>query len=140
MKKSFLLSACCSVLFFLHIPLSQAESLVDGMYLSDGDDRGLGKCTLLVSSIDQNHKYGDQAFELESSGDGACEWSAIGMSKSYAITAGLVSNAGSPAFVKITFPFGPAGGHLEVTTFDLDGTVRNTENFARVDKTEYSGG
>lgn len=139
MKKSTYISAICSFLFFLYIPVSLAESLVDGVYRSDGDDRGMGKCTLLISSIDQSHKYGDQAFELESSGDGACEWSAIGMSKSYAITAGLVTNSGSPAFMKVTFPFGPAGGHLQITTFDLDGSLRNTLDFAKVDKTDYSG-
>jgi len=75
--------------------LSHAESLVDGIYLSCADDNGKGKCT----STGTTNKYGDETFELKSSGDRSCEWNALGISKSYAITAGLVTNAGAPAFV-----------------------------------------
>ncbi len=119
---------------------SQAESLVDGTYQSAGDENGKGKCTLILQSLEESHKYGDQVFELESSGEGACEWSAMGMSKSFAITAGLVSNSGSAAFVKVNFPFGPAGGQLEITTYDLDGSVRNSESFSRIDEKRLTGG
>ncbi|MFT4887560.1 MAG: hypothetical protein ACJA2D_002642 [Pseudohongiellaceae bacterium] len=111
--------------------LSHAESLVDGIYLSGGDDNGKGKCTLSLKSTNSANKYGDETFELESSGDGSCEWSALGISKSYAITAGMVTNAGAPAFVKISFPFGPAGNNIEVTTIDLDGTLRNSDSFVK---------
>jgi len=111
--------------------LSHAESLVDGIYLSGGDNNGKGKCTLSLKSTDTTNKYGDDTFELESSGDGSCEWSALGISKSYAITAGLVTNAGAPAFVKIRFPFGPAGNNIEVTTIDLDGSLRNSDSFVK---------
>lgn len=110
---------------------AQAESLVDGVYKSQGDAKGTGKCTLVIKSIEEAHKYGDEAFELESSGEGSCEWSAIGMSKNFAITGGMVTGGGAPAFVKLTFPFGPAGKQVEMTSFDLDGTVRNKELFAR---------
>jgi hypothetical protein len=88
---------------------AHADSLVDGVYQTDGNSNGAGQCTLIIRSVEQSHKYGDELFELESSGDGACEWSAVGISKTYAITAGLVTNSGTPAFLKITFPFGPAG-------------------------------
>jgi hypothetical protein len=108
---------------------SNADSLVDGTYLSDGDERGAGKCTLVVKSIDESHKYGDETFELESSGDGACEWSALAISKSYSITGGLITNSGTAAFVQLTFPFGPAGKRVEVASFDTDGTIRNKEIF-----------
>ena len=112
---------------------AQADSLVDGIYQSDGDNNGAGQCTLIIRSVEQSHKYGDELFELESSGDGACEWSAVGISKSYAITAGLITNSGTPAFLKITFPFGPAGKQVKLTSYDLDGAVRNEESFAKTD-------
>ena len=112
---------------------AQTDSLVDGIYQSDGDSNGAGQCTLIIRSVEQSHKYGDELFELESSGDGACEWSAVGISKSYAITAGLITNSGTPAFLKITFPFGPAGKQVKLTSYDLDGAVRNEESFAKTD-------
>lgn len=137
--RHFALSTLASILL-ISASTSHAESLVDGVYQSAGDENGNGKCTLILKSLDESHKYGDQVFELESSGDGACEWSAIGMSKSFAISAGLVSNSGSAAFVKVNFPFGPAGEHLEITTYDLDGSVRNTEAFSKVDDNVLTGG
>ena len=129
-KLKLLIGALVSVALF-YAPLSQAESIVDGVYLSDGADNGTGRCTLTIKSITEDPKYGDETFELESSGDGACEWSAIGLSKSYAITGGLVTSGGATAFVKLIFPFGPAGKRIELTAFDLDGTVRNNEVFAK---------
>lgn len=111
----------------------QAESLIDGVYKSAGDANGNGQCTLMIRAVDQTHKYGDDIFELESSGEGACEWTAVGVSKSYAITAGLVTNGGTPAFVKLTFPFGPAGKKVEVTSYEVDGTLRNQEAFTKTD-------
>jgi len=118
---------------------AQADSLVDGIYQSDGDNNGAGQCTLIIRSVEQSHKYGDELFELESSGDGACEWSAVGISKSYAITAGLITNSGTPAFLKITFPFGPAGKQVKLTSYDLDGAVRNEESFAKTDDQLVAG-
>ncbi len=109
-----------------------AESLVDGKYLSDGAENGTGKCTLSITSFEKEHKYGDETFELESSGDGACEWTAIGVAKNYVITAGSVTSGGTPAFVKLTFPFGPAGKRVELVAFDVDGSVRNQEGFSRI--------
>jgi hypothetical protein len=118
---------------------AHADSLVDGVYQTDGDSNGAGQCTLIIRSVEQSHKYGDELFELESSGDGACEWSAVGISKSYAITAGLVTNSGTPAFLKITFPFGPAGKQVKLTTYDLDGAVRNEESLAKIDDKLVAG-
>ena len=126
MKKTMTLAVLAGA---LATSAAQAESLVDGVYLSQGDENGKGVCTLSLKSLDQDHKYGDEVFELESNGDGACEWTALGISKSYAITGGMVTNGGTPAFVKLSFPFGPAGKRIELTTFDVDGTVRNSDIF-----------
>ena len=117
---------------------SFADSLIDGTYQSSGDGRGAGVCTLVVKSIDEPHKYRDEVFELESSGDGACEWSALAISKKRAITGGLITNSGTSAFVKLTFPFGPAGKRVEVTSFDVDGTLRNSETFTKLGQVAVS--
>ncbi|PCJ27252.1 MAG: hypothetical protein COA96_03455 [SAR86 cluster bacterium] len=131
MNKTTLLTGALASAMLLYVPAGLAESLIDGIYISDGAANGTGQCTLTIRSISETHKYGDETFELESSGDGACEWSAIGLSKSYAITGGLVTSGGAPAFVKLTFPFGPAGKKMELTAFDLDGSLRNSEVFAK---------
>lgn len=135
-KKS--LFSIFTLLTILGTSNSYADSLVDGTYQSSGDARGAGVCTLIVRSIDEPHKYGDEVFELESSGDGACEWSALAISKSFALTGGLITNGGTSAFVKLTFPFGPAGKRIEVTSFDVDGTLRNSETFTKLDDVALS--
>ncbi len=109
-----------------------AQSLVDGEYLSDGAENGTGKCTLSIISFEKEHKYGDDTFDLESTGDGACEWTAIGVSKNFVITAGLVTSGGTAAFVKLSFPFGPAGKRVELIACHVDGSVRNREAFSRI--------
>jgi|TARA_B100000809_G_scaffold111473_1_gene110043 hypothetical protein len=65
--------------------------------------------------------------------DGACEWSAIGMSKNFVITAGLITSGATTAFVKLIFPFSPVGKRIELTAYDLDGTVRNSDSFSKID-------
>ena len=65
--------------------------------------------------------------------DGACEWSAIGMSKNFVITAGLITSGATTAFVKLIFPFSPVGKRIELTAFDLDGTARNSNSFSKID-------
>ncbi|MSR10471.1 MAG: hypothetical protein EXR84_01540 [Gammaproteobacteria bacterium] len=109
-----------------------ADELVDGTYktVTDGSE-GSAECTLVIQSTDTKHKYGDATYTLESSGTGACNWSAVGVAKSYAITGGMITNGGASAFMKLTFPFGPAGKRIEITALDLDGTVRNKELFAK---------
>ena len=113
-------------------PAVQADSLIDGTYktVTDGSE-GSAACTLVIKSIDAPHKYGDGLYELESAGTGACNWSAVGLSKSYVLTGGLITNGGATAFFKLSFPFGPAGNRIEITALDPDGSVRNKELFAR---------
>jgi len=111
-----------------------AESIIDGTYHTAGDGTEGAQatpCALTISSLPESHKYGDALFLLESSGAGACNWSAIGVSKNYVLSGGLVTNGGTPAFFKITFPFGPAGKRAELASFDLDGTMRHRELVAR---------
>lgn len=132
MKKSKYLLGLATAATLLISPALFAQSLVDGTYktVTDGSE-GAAVCTLVIRSIESEHKYGDGMYELESSGIGACNWSAIGVSKSYVITGGMITNGGASAFLKLTFPFGPAGKRIEITALDTDGTVRNKELFAR---------
>ena len=116
---------------FLPLWSSFGETVVDGTWMSDDDTNGNTKCTLSITSQEKHPEYGDEYFALESSGAGSCEWSAIGLSKNYAISAGLVNSAGIAAFVRVTFPFGPAGSELVLDSLNLDGTVRNSESFTR---------
>jgi len=118
--------ALASLLF---VTSSYAESLVDGVYYSSGDENGQAACELTIASFDDTQKYGDELFKIESSGDGACEWSAIGISKNFSITAGSVTSGGAAIFVKLAFPFGPAGKRIQLTSFDADGSLRNEETF-----------
>ncbi len=140
MKKSNLLLGAAVTAGLLLSSSLQAQSLVEGIYQSSGDANGKGKCTLTLTNLDQEHKYGDELFEIESSGDGACEWSAVGLSKSFAISAGFISSGGAQAFLKVTFPYGPAGNHAEVTAIDQDGTLRFKETFIKQEKTLTGGG
>jgi hypothetical protein len=133
MKKPKVRASLITSLTIFYMPFSLGQSVVDGTYLSEGDAAGNGKCTLSINLIAQPHEYGDEVFSLESSGDGSCEWSAIGISKNYTITAGMINNAGIITFLKLTFPFGPAGNRIEATSFDLDGSDRNKENFNKLD-------
>lgn len=132
MKKFNLLSTAVLSVSLLTAQQGLSQSLVDGKYLSEGAENGTGKCTLSITSFEKEHKYGDDTFDLESTGDGACEWTAIGVSKNYVITAGLVTSGGTPAFVKLSFPFGPAGKRVELIAFDVDGSIRNKEAFSKI--------
>ena len=132
MNRSKLLIAALLFAALSYAQTGLAQSLVDGKYLSDGAENGTGKCTLSIISFEKEHKYGDDTFDLESTGDGACEWTAIGVSKNYVITAGLVTSGGTAAFVKLSFPFGPAGKRVELIAYDVDGSVRNKEAFSKI--------
>ncbi len=132
MNRSKLLIATLLFAALSYAQTGLAQSLVDGEYLSDGAENGTGKCTLSIISFEKEHKYGDDTFDLESTGDGACEWTAIGVSKNFVITAGLVTSGGTAAFVKLSFPFGPAGKRVELIAYDVDGSVRNREAFSRI--------
>jgi hypothetical protein len=137
MKKMLLLTSAAFSLV-LYNQSSLAQSLIDGVYDSPSGENGRGSCQLTISSLGEETKYGDQLFRLESSGEGACEWSAIGMSKNFAITAGSVTSGGVQTFVKLTFPFGPAGKRIQLTSYDADGSVRNEEMFVQNDDTIYA--
>ncbi len=132
MNRSKLLIASLLFAALTYAQTGLAQPLVDGEYLSDGAENGTGKCTLSIISFKKEHKYGDDTFDLESTGDGACEWTAIGVSKNFVITAGLVTSGGTAAFVKLSFPFGPAGKRVELIAYDVDGSVRNREAFSRI--------
>jgi len=132
MKKSATLLGIITISTLLAAPLAAADSMIDGTYktVSDGSESA-SSCTLIIKSLNAAHKYGDDMFTVESAGTGACNWSAIGVSKSFVITGGMITNGGASAFMKMTFPFGPAGKRIELTAMDLDGTVRNKELFAK---------
>lgn len=134
--KSFTFLTATALGLALLAPATFADSLVDGVYFSAAGENGRGSCLLTITSLVDEPKYGDQLFRLESSGEGACEWSAIGMSKNYAITAGSVTSGGIQTFVKLTFPFGPAGRRVELTAFDADGAMRNKETFLQGELTK----
>jgi len=136
MKKTLLLTSAALSLALFN-PAGFAQSLIDGVYSSPSGENGRGSCQLTITSLGEETKYGDQLFRLESSGEGACEWSAIGMSKNFAITAGSVTGGGVPTFVKLTFPFGPAGKRIQMTSFDADGAVRNEEIFVQSNDSQY---
>ena len=138
MKKP-LLTLCCVAASALFANLAWADSVVDGVYFSPAGENGRGSCLLRINSLDDSLKYGEQLFKLESSGEGACEWSAIGMSKNYAITAGSVTSGGIQTFIKLTFPFGPAGKRIELTAFGADGSVRHQETFLQGTTPELVG-
>jgi len=133
MQKSTLFS-CAALSLAMLSSAAAADSLIDGIYVSPAGENGRGSCQLTISSLGEETKYGDQLFRLESSGEGACEWSAIGMSKNFAITAGSVTSGGAQTFLKLSFPFGPAGKRIQLTSYDADGSVRNEAMFVQNDE------
>ena len=137
MKKNLILS-CLALAAGAMTSVANADSLIDGVYHSPSGDNGRGACALTITSLSEETKYGDQLFQLESSGEGACEWSAIGLSKNFSITAGSVTGGGVPTFVKLTFPFGPAGKRIQLTAYDADGSIRHEEQFMQTDNTVYT--
>jgi len=50
----------------------------------------------------------------------------------------LISGGGVPAFVLAKFPFGPMGKRVELTSFNTDGSVRNTEIFMQTEADSVS--
>jgi hypothetical protein len=53
------------------------------------------------------------------------------VSKSFIITAGSVPSGGAQTFVRLDFPFDPAGKRIQLTAFDADGSIRNEEMFVQ---------
>lgn len=136
MNRSKLLIASLLFAALSYAQTGLAQSLVYGEYLSNGAENGKCKCKckckLSIISFEKEHKYGDDTSDLESTGDGACEWTAICVSKNFVITAGLVASRGTAAFVKLSFPIGPAGKRVELIACHVDGSVRNREAFSRI--------
>ena len=132
MNRSKLLIASLLFAALSYAQTGLAQSLVYGEYLSNGAENGKCKCKLSIISFEKEHKYGDDTSDLESTGDGACEWTAICVSKNFVITAGLVASRGTAAFVKLSFPIDPAGKRVELIACHVDGSVRNREAFSRI--------
>jgi len=116
--------------FCAALPVS-AQTMIEGVYLSSSGENGRGGCTMEIKSLGKSPKYGDDLYALISSGEGACEWTAVGLAKNFGISAGMVSSGGMSGFVSAKFPFGPSGGRVEVASFETDGTARNTLMFTK---------
>jgi hypothetical protein len=112
---------------------AHAQSMIEGVYLSPSGENGRGGCALEIRSLGKSPKYGDELYALISTGEGACEWTAVGLAKNFAITAGMVSSGGHAGFINAKWPFGPGGGRVEVASFDSDGTARNSLTFSKAD-------
>ena len=117
--------------FCAALPVS-AQTMIEGTYLSSSGENGRGGCTMEVKSLGKSPKYGDELYALTSSGEGACEWTAIGLAKNFGISAGMVSSGGMSGFVTEKWPFGPGGGRVEISSFQNDGTHLNTVMFTSV--------
>ena len=117
--------------FCAALPVS-AQTMIEGTYLSSSGENGRGGCTMEVKSLGKSPKYGDELYALTSSGEGACEWTAIGLAKNFGISASMVSSGGMSGFVTAKWPFGPGGGRVEISSFQNDGTHLNTVMFTSV--------
>jgi hypothetical protein len=113
--------------------LVSAQTMIEGVYLSPSGENGRGACTLEIRSLGKSPKYGDDIYALISTGEGACEWTAVGLAKNFAVSAGMVNSGGHSGYVNVKWPFGPGGGKLELSAYDPDGTARNTLQFTRAD-------
>ncbi|MBU2099501.1 MAG: hypothetical protein KKD00_12120 [Gammaproteobacteria bacterium] len=111
----------------------QAQTMIEGVYLSPSGDNGRGACTMEIRSLGKSPKYGDELYALISSGEGACEWTAVGLAKNFGITAGMVNSGGHAGYINAKWPFGPGGGRVEVASFEADGTARNSVTFTKAD-------
>tara|TARA_R110002072_G_scaffold142853_5_gene288642 strand:+ start:47237 stop:47638 length:402 start_codon:yes stop_codon:yes gene_type:complete len=111
---------------------SHAQSMIEGVYMSAAGDNGRGACTVEVTSMGKSPKYGDEVYALSSHGEGACEWTAVGLSRNFNIAAGMVNSGGHSGYITAKWPFGPGGAGLEISSFDPDGTARAKVSFTRV--------
>jgi hypothetical protein len=118
--------------FCAALPVS-AQTMIEGVYLSSSGENGRGGCTMEIKSLGKSPKYGDDLYALTSTGEGACEWTAVGLAKNFAISAGMVSSGGMTGYVNAKWPFGPGGGRVEIASFENNGTALNTVMFTKVD-------
>jgi hypothetical protein len=107
--------------------------MIEGVYLSSSGENGRGGCTMEVKNLGKSPKYGDNLYALISTGEGACEWTAVGLAKNYGISAGMVSSGGMSGYVSAKWPFGPGSGRVEIASFEIDGKPLNTVMFSKVD-------
>lgn len=109
----------------------QAQTMIEGVYSSADGENGRGGCTLEIKSLGKSPKYGDNLYSLMSSGEGSCEWTAVGLAKNFVITGGVVTSGGYNGFVSLKWPFGPGGPQMNLDSYNPDGSARNSESFTR---------
>jgi len=110
-----------------------AQTMIEGVYISPSGENGRGACTVEVKSMGKSPKYGDEVYALTSHGEGACEWTAVGLARNFNITAGMVNSGGHAGYVNAKWPFGPGGPRMEVKAYDADGAERSAITFTRAD-------
>lgn len=120
-----------ALLAALPLSFSHAQTLIEGVYKSPAGENGRGACTLEVKSMGKSPKYGDELYTLQSTGEGACEWTAIGVAKNFSIAGGMVTSGGYSGFVSVKWPFGPGGSQINLASYNPDGSARNNETFVR---------
>jgi hypothetical protein len=125
-------STLLAVGFCAALPIS-AQTMIEGVYLSSSGENGRGGCTMEVKNLGKSPKYGDNLYALISTGEGACEWTAVGLAKNYGISAGMVSSGGMSGYVSAKWPFGPGSGRVEIASFEIDGKPLNRVMFSKVD-------
>ncbi len=111
--------------------LTQAQTMIEGIYVSPAGDNGRGACTVEVKSMGKSPKYGDELYSLQSAGEGACEWTAVGVAKNYAISGGMVTSGGDSVFVALKWPFGPGGKQMNLAAFNTDGSTRHSQSYTK---------
>jgi len=111
-----------------------SQTPIEGVYHSPAGENNRGSCRLEVTSMGRSPKYGDHLYSLASSGEGACEWTAVGIARNFVISAGQVTSGGYSGLITARWPFGPGGPRLELTVFDEHGVKRMTESFERARK------
>jgi hypothetical protein len=107
------------------------QTMIEGVYMSSAGENGRGGCTLEVKSLGKSPRHGDDMYSLISTGEGACEWTAIGLARNFAITAGMLNSGGHSGYVNARWPFGPSGAQVEIASFDTDGAPRTKITFSR---------
>lgn len=128
--KKYSLAILASALLAATLP-AHAQTMIEGTYLSSAGDNGRGACSLEIRSLGKSPKYGDELYALISSGEGACEWTAVGLAKNFGITAGMITSGGHSGYVNAKWPFGPGGGRVEIASFEPDGAALTSVTFVK---------
>lgn len=96
-----------------------------------GSYQSKDNCTLTIEALKVESGYTDGIYKLRSDGTGACEWTGMGVAKKTAIDGGMASGS-THGFVAMKWVFGPAGGQVDVTFYEPDGSVRLKESYTRM--------